>query len=75
MSAVGVGLTLLVGLVTAIVWLSKSRKKQVKAEIQVDALMKAQEVRSEADVIMAEPVADESAWLDAAARRLRDDSN
>ena len=71
-AACSAGLLLVVGLVSSIIWLSKSRKAQVKAEIQVKALTEGMEKRNEADAIMAEPVADESAWLIAAAERLRD---
>lgn len=67
-----VGLTLLAGLVAAIIWLSKSREKQVKAETNLKNLTTSLENRDEADAIMAEPVADESAWLAATDERLRD---
>ena len=67
------GFVLFVALVALIIWLSKSREKQVKAELQRDALIKGAEVRNAADKIMAEPVADEAAWLVAVAKRLREE--
>lgn len=71
-SAGSIGLALLVGLVAAIFWLSKARKAQVVAESKSNGLEKALELKHEADKIMAEPVADESAWLAATRERLRD---
>lgn len=65
---IGVGMALLAALIATIVWLSKSRKAQVRAEATSDALKIAKELRHEADKVMAEPVADERAWL----RRVRD---
>jgi len=72
-AAGSVGLVLFTGLIAAIFWLSKARKAQVKAESKAEALSKGAELRKNADKIMAEPVADESAWLVTAAERLRDD--
>ncbi len=56
-------------LVTVTVWLAKSRSAQVKAQTQNESLVQNQERHSEADKIMAEPVADEDAWLAAAIQR------
>lgn len=64
--------TLLVAVVSLIVWLSTSRKKQVQAEAATKALTGANEVQREGNKVMAEPVADELAWIDAARDRLRD---
>lgn len=71
-AAISVGLALLVGLIAAIYWLSKSQKKQVKAETKLDAIIKAQEIRHEAEKIMVENTADESAWIRATAQRVLD---
>ncbi len=71
-AAGSVGLVLLVGLIITIYWLSKARKGQVKAEAEATALREGNAKRVDADKIMAEPVADESAWLVTAAERLRD---
>lgn len=71
-AAGSVGLVLLVGLVAAIFWLSKARKAQAVAETKTDALEGALELKHEGDKIMAEPVADESAWIADWARRLRE---
>ena len=73
MAACGVGLTLFVGLISAIVWLSKARKKQVKAEVENKALREGNAQRVKADAIMAEPVADESAWIES--RQLHNDAD
>lgn len=64
--------TLLVAVVSLIIWLSTSRKKQVQAEAATKALTGAHEVQREGNKVMAEPVADELAWLAAARQRLRD---
>ena len=64
--------TLLVAVVSLIIWLSTSRKKQVQAETATKALQGAHEVQREGNKVMAEPVADELAWLDSARDRLRD---
>jgi beta-lactam-binding protein with PASTA domain len=63
---------LLVAVVSLIVWLSTARKKQVQAEAVSEALKGAKEVQSVGNKVMAEPVADELAWLVAARQRLRD---
>lgn len=57
------------------VWLSTARKKQVQAETATKALTGANEVQREGNKVMAEPVADELAWLAAARDRLRDDGD
>lgn len=67
--------TLLVAVVSLIVWLSTARKKQVKAEAATAALTGAHEVQREGNKVMAEPVADELAWIDAARDRLRNGSD
>lgn len=64
--------TLFVALVASIIWVSISRKKQVQAETATKALKGAKEVQHEGNKVMAEPVADELAWLAAARQRLRD---
>ena len=71
----GVGvvlLLLLIALSAAIYWLSKSRAKQVEAELNLKALQGGKERHNAADKIMEEPVADEFAWLLAIDARLRD---
>ena len=55
------------------VWLSTARKKQVQAEAATKALTGAQEVQREGNKVMAEPVADELAWLRTTRDRVRDD--
>lgn len=67
--------TLLVAVVSLIIWLSTARKKQVQAEAATKALTGAHEVQREGNKVMAEPVADELAWIDAARDRLRDGSD
>lgn len=67
--------TLLVAVVSLIIWLSTARKKQVQAEAVTKALTGAHEVQREGNKVMAEPVADELAWIDAARDRLRDGSD
>ena len=64
--------TLLVTVVSLAVWLSTSRKKHVQAETATKALQGAKEVQNAGNKVMAEPVADELAWLVAARQRLRD---
>lgn len=64
--------TLFVAVVSLVVWLSTARKKQVEAETATKALTGAHEVQREGNKVMAEPVADEAAWLDAAWDRVRD---
>lgn len=64
--------TLFVALVASIIWVSISRKKQVQAEEATKALKGAKEVQHAGNKVMAEPVADELAWLAAARQRLRD---
>lgn len=67
--------TLLVLIIALAVWLATARKKQVQAETATKALTGAQEVQHAGNKVMAEPVADESAWLAATRDRVRDDSD
>ena len=69
--------TLLVLIIALAVWLATARKKQVQAEAATKALTGAHEVQHEGNKVMAEPVADEDAWLAAARERarLRDDGD
>lgn len=72
--AIGAALALLLALIGLVIWLSKSRSDEVRAEAAVDALKKANDIEDKADEIMAEPVADESEWLKSARKRLSDGS-
>lgn len=63
---------LVIALIAAIFSARSARVAQAKAEVSRDSLVKGQEVQSVADQIMAEPVADESAWLADLDRRLHD---
>lgn len=65
--------TLLVAVISLAIWLATARKRQVQAETATKALTGAQEAQHAGNKVMAEPVADESAWLDAARDRVRDD--
>lgn len=67
--------TLVAAVVALIVWLSTARKKQVQAETATKALTGAKEIQREGNKVMAEPVADELAWIDAARDRLRDNGD
>ena len=67
--------TLLIAVVSLVVWLSTARKKQVEAEAATAALKEAGKVQREGNKIMAEPVADELAWLTRARKRLLDVRN
>lgn len=70
-----VAVVLLIAVVSLVIWVSASRKKQVQAEVATKALTGAQEFQREGNKVMAEPVADELAWIDAARERMRNDSN
>jgi hypothetical protein len=59
-------------LILLISWVARSKYALGKIETENAILREAQKRRSEADVTFQEPVADESAWLDAQRDRLRD---
>lgn len=54
------------------VWLATARKQKIQAEAATKALEGAQELESAGNKVMAEPVADEPAWIAGARERLRE---
>lgn len=73
---IGVFALLLFGvIIILVIWLTKSRDRAIKAETISVALIKGNERSHEANKVMAEPIADESAWLRRAYDRLRDNSS
>ena len=67
----GVGLGGAALLIVLVVWLSRARSAQVRAETKADVLQKGVERKKNADKVMSEPVADEVAWLLRTRERLR----
>ena len=69
-AAIAVGLVLLVALVASVIWLSKARTDQVKAETKSKALEAGKDRRRVGEKIMAEPTAFEPEWFRATRERL-----
>ncbi len=68
----GAALVLLIAVVALVVWLSRSRTNEIQAETEATALREGERQSHAADEIMAEPVADEHAWLKRTRDRLRE---
>ncbi|MEE8386882.1 MAG: hypothetical protein V3S01_13290 [Dehalococcoidia bacterium] len=61
---VGVAVICLFAIALTLYLLSGAKYEQGAAETEAESLKKGRQARSEADEIMAEPAADERAWLD-----------